>query len=78
MESIINPNLEEGTYQIICSKCRLIHYGPTKGTLTDASKKSMEIENIGEHCANNCNCEFVLEIHPKHDQNKFSKENPYK
>ena len=44
MESIINPNLEEGTYQIICSKCRLIHYGPTKGTLTDASKKSMELK----------------------------------
>ena len=77
MEKIINQNLEKGTYQIVCTLCGLVNYGPQNDTETDATLKAMEIENKGEGCKNGCNSSLRLEINPKIMPNRYSAKNLY-
>ena len=77
MKIIINSNLEVGMYQIVCTGCGFVNYGPQEGSETDAALKAMEIENKREKCKNGCNSPMRLEINPKITPNKYCADNPY-
>ena len=77
MERRINLHLKEGTYQIVCTGCGCVNHGPQEGSETDAARKAKEIENTQKKCANGCDNELILEIHPKVHANKYNENNPY-
>ena len=76
MKTKINPKLEPGTYQIVCSKCGYVLYGPEHGSQTVAALKAMELYPAGATCPN-CGGEVIIEINPEDKPNKYSEDNPY-
>ena len=77
MEMRINPKLEPGTYQIVCSKCGYVLYGPEHGDQTEAALKAMELFPEGTTCPNCGSNVFIIEINPAKEPNKYSKDHPY-
>lgn len=73
MDQIVNPQLEEETFRIVCPKCGKFvtsGYGnPTTATLTSMQYRSQE-------CAN-CGHQYVIEINPITPSNKYDKEHQY-
>lgn len=69
----INPQLEEGTFRIVCPECGHILLSNT-GDLTTAALVSMQYES--RRCTN-CGCQYVLETNPEPHPNRYDANHPY-
>lgn len=77
MKMRINLKLDLGTYQIVCSECGYMLYGPEKGDQTEAALKAMELYPAGAICPSCGSKEVIMEINPTKEPNRYSKDHPY-
>lgn len=76
LRTTTNQMLEIGTYQIVCSKCGYLLYGPEQGNRTKVALKAMELYPDGVICPN-CRGKVIIEINPEDKPIKYSKDHPY-